>query len=155
MSQFFAGGAAIVLALLLWGMGRRPRKTLLRSTDAAAVAALNRAQVELVQQAQAELEPVGLDGEPWSPPSTTAERLTLETELRRLISGDPEQRLEAVRLAALWGHRAGLPVLRRGLRDPDPRIVEAAAAAMERHRGAPGRRSVQLARPPRNVARMR
>jgi hypothetical protein len=51
-----------------------------------------------------------------------------------------------------------LPVLRRGLRDADPRVVEAAAAAIDTHRCAgpirPSER-FQPARPPRNVARMR
>jgi len=159
MSQFFAGGAALVLALVLWGLGRRPRKPLLRSTDAGAVAALNRAQVELVQAERALAQPSAedpLDG--WTAPVTPAERRALEECLRHAIAGDPDQRLLAVRLAGLWGHRSGLPVLRRGLRDVDPRVVEAAAAAIDTHRCAgPTRPSerLQQARPPRNVARMR
>ena len=159
MSQLFAGGAALVLALVLWGIGRRPRKPLLRSTDAGAVAALNRAQVELVQADRALAEPNAEDPlVGWTAPVTPAERRALEECLRHAIAGDPEQRLEAIRLAARWGHRAALPVLKRGLRDTDLRVVEAAAAALDRHRRGgltPAASAAQLRRAPRNVARMR
>ena len=48
MNQLIAGGAAFVLVLVLWGFGRRPSKTILSSTDAGMVAAINRAQLGLV-----------------------------------------------------------------------------------------------------------
>ena len=48
MNQLIAGGAAFVLVLVLWGLGRRPSKTILSSTDAGMVAAINRAQLGLV-----------------------------------------------------------------------------------------------------------
>ena len=48
MNQLLAGGAALVLVAVLWGLGRRPGKTLLSSTDAKSVAAINRAQLGLV-----------------------------------------------------------------------------------------------------------
>ena len=49
MNQLLAGGAALVLVAVLWGLGRRPGKTLLSSTDAKSVAAINRAQLGLVE----------------------------------------------------------------------------------------------------------
>ena len=58
MNQLLAGGAAVVLVAVLWLLGRRPSKTLLRSTDAGSVAAINRAQLGLVlSEASAPLEP--------------------------------------------------------------------------------------------------
>ena len=54
MTQLFAGVATIVLAIIFYGLGRKPSKPLLSSTDVSEVVALNRAQVELVQQEEVE-----------------------------------------------------------------------------------------------------
>ena len=50
--------------------------------------------------------------------------------------------LQAIKLAGQWGHQSVLPLLCRGLHDSDSRVVEAAAAAIERHRG--GHQPAQL-----------
>ena len=164
MNQLLAGGAALVLVVVLWGLGRRPGKTLLRSTDATSVAAINRAQLGLVQDSspQKDLEirsgSAKGTGESTSfqPPASSAERISLERRLREAMDqGNPDQRLEAIRLAGQWGHASVLPLLRRGLRDANSLVVEAAATAIERHRGATRPSPAQVARPPRNVARMR
>ena len=156
MSQAYVGGAAaVVLAAVLVAVGRRPGKTVLRSTDVSRVAALNRAQVELVQQAVAEVEASRDADGVWTPPVTPAERLALERCLREAMGSGPDQRLEAVIVAGEWGHQSVLDLLRRGLRDSDSRVVEAAASALESRRGATRPRAPQAARPPRNVARMR
>ncbi|QNI53069.1 hypothetical protein SynBIOSE41_00514 [Synechococcus sp. BIOS-E4-1] len=164
MNQLLAGGAALVLVVVLWGLGRRPGKTLLRSTDATSVAAINRAQLGLVQASLPQKDDENqtgsladaLDSAPFAPPVSIAERISLERRLRETMDqGNPDQRLEAVRVAGQWGHRSVLPLLRRGLRDADSLVVEAAASAIERHRGATRPSPVQLARPPRNIARMR
>ena len=155
MTQLFAGVATIVLAIILYGLGRRPKKPFLLSTDVSEVVALNRAQVELVQVAAlegaAEHDPVIA----WQPPSSSAERLALQQSLRRSMDAGPDLRLQAIKLAGQWGHQSVLPLLCRGLHDSDSRVVEAAAAAIERHRGGHQPASAQPVRPPRNVARMR
>ena len=164
MNQLLAGGAALVLVVVLWSLGRRPGKTLLSSTDATSVAAINRAQLGLVQVSspQQDLEAQAGSGKgtgdlaPFQPPVSSAERISLERRLREAMDqGNPDQRLEAVRVAGQWGHASVLPLLRRGLRDADSLVVEAAATAIERHRGATRPSPAQVARPPRNVARMR
>ena len=164
MNQLLAGGAALVLVVVLWSLGRRPGKTLLSSTDATSVAAINRAQLGLVQVSspQQDLETEAGSGNgtgdlaPFQPPVSSAERISLERRLREAMDqGNPDQRLEAVRVAGQWGHASVLPLLRRGLRDADSLVVEAAATAIERHRGATRPSPAQVARPPRNVARMR
>lgn len=164
MNQLLAGGAALVLVVVLWSLGRRPGKTLLSSTDATSVAAINRAQLGLVQVSspQQNLETQAGSGKgtgdlaPFQPPVSSAERISLERRLREAMDqGNPDQRLEAVRVAGQWGHGSILPLLRRGLRDADSLVVEAAATAIERHRGATRPSPAQVARPPRNVARMR
>ena len=164
MNQLLAGGAALVLVAVLWALGRRPGKTLLRSTDATSVAAINRAQLGLVQaslpqpdvQVQAGSATESSASDAFIAPISSAERISLERRLREAMDqGNPDQRLEAVRVAGQWGHASVLPLLRRGLRDADSLVVEAAATAMERHRGATRPSPAQVARPPRNVARMR
>ena len=164
MNQLLAGGAALVLVLVLWGLGRRPGKPLLRSTDATSVAAINQAQLGLVQASlpqnvdenQAGSAKEALDSAPFTPPASSAERISLERRLREAMNqGNPVERLEAVRLAGQWGHGSVLPLLRRGLRDADSLVVEAAASAIERHRGATRPSPAQVARPPRHVARLR
>ena len=85
------------------------------------------------------------------PPGTSG----LERRLKADMAAGPEERLRAVRVAAQWGHRSALPLLRQALRDSDARVVEEAAAAIEPFRGAAAAPTPQPARPPRNVSRMR
>jgi hypothetical protein len=168
---------ALALATGLWLAGRRPRP-LLKSTDTREVAALNRAQNALVQEARQAPQSRGTsprallslaasqtawqdsdDG--WAPaerlptlPSqrlSAAERQAWLRELRRHERAGGRQRLAAMRRASTWGHREVLPLLRRGLRDTDPAVAREAALAMEAFR----RRPVQGATAPRKVARTR
>ena len=157
MSQAYVGGvAAVVLAAILYAVGRRPSKPFLRNPDVSSVAALNRAQVELVQTAvsEPELEADQASLCDWQAPSNPGDVLALQKRLRSAMDGSPDERLEAVRIAGLWQQRALLPLLRRGLRDSDSRVVEAAAAALDGRRGAPVPQVAKAGRPPRNVARL-
>ena len=154
MTQAYVGGAAaVVLAGVLYAVGRRPNKPFLRNPDVASVAALDRAQVELVQAAVAEAEQQAAASD-WQPPSTPGEVLALQNTLRAAMNAGPDERLEAVTLAGRWGHRSVLPLLRQGLRDADSRVVEVAAAALDGRRGAPAPAATSTARPPRNAARL-
>ena len=174
MNTSLLGVVAVVLATGLWWAGRRPRP-LLKSTDAHAVAALNRAQNSLVWEARQTL----LDAPPgeqdaqeggsstWSPHTPLGDqpharlpahqRQSWLRELKRHYRAGGAQRLEAIRLARAWGCREVIPLLRQGLRDPDPRVMREAALAMETFRGrpSPGRSLVQATPAPRNVARTR
>ena len=158
MQNVLLPGAAIVLALVLWLRGRSGRP-MLRSTDASGVAELNRSQLSLVHDS-AEFKDLNDDHAPeeinsWRPPATERDRLDLYNQLRRSMEGAPEERLEAVRIAALWRTASVLPLLRRALRDSDSRVMAAAAAAIAPRRGAPRRLDVQAPPLPRNVARTR
>ena len=154
MQNVLLPGAVAVLALVFW-LRRKPLKPMLSSTDTSGIAQLNRAQLERVvassDASMAQADPL----EDWAAPRTEQERLQLQQRLRQALTDGPEQRLLAVREAALWGHRSVLPLLRQALRDSDSRVVEAAAEAIEPFRGATPPRKAQSARPPRNVARMR
>ena len=156
--------AAVVAAL--WLLGRR-RPSLIRNADTSAVAALNRAQIALVQAGGR--DPAALQagsagatpkeqlgsGSPESPgsPSPSARPVTLQLPERRAThevlrfratlrthyNQGGTWRLEAIRAARHWGDRSTLPLLRQALRDPDPAVVREAAAAIERFRGRPSR----------------
>jgi hypothetical protein len=180
----FWAALASLLGLVLWLITRRQPRTLLRSTDTAAVAALNRAQIELVSQVAAveptpdagaaspQLQGGKAEAEPPPLPTTPLERRAYLRQLRHWAAGDPDQRLQAVRAARRWRHPAVLPLLRRGLRDADPRVMAAAAAAIAPYRGQakpaasggapppggafqPGGASQPGGAPPRRVSRTR
>jgi hypothetical protein len=177
MNTSLLGVVAFALAAGLWWAGRRPRP-LLKSTDTHNVAALNRAQNTLVWEARQTLPAPVPEGSgqgdpgdsPWAPqiplgatpgPGLPAhERLAWLRELKRHYQAGGGQRLEAMRLARVWGCREVLPLLQQGLRDPDPRVMREAAQAMEAFRGRPSlSRSTpakaQAAAAPRKVARTR
>ena len=156
--------AAAVLAAL-WLRGRR-RPPLIRDADTSVVAALNRAQIALVQAGVGDTTatlagPAGAaakgqlgSGSPESPWKTsgrerptmlalperraTHEVLRFRTTLRTLYNQGGSSRLEAVQAAHQWGDPSTLPLLRQALRDPDPAVVREAAAAIHRFRGRPG-----------------
>ena len=155
MQTFLASVSAVALVGALWLL-RRPVKPMLSSTDAGEVARLNRAQLSLVLEPQAASSDVSDQDAPlWQPPSDVRETQLLMDCLRAAMKEGPDQRLEAVTIAGLWGHRSVLPLLRRALHDSDSRVVTAAAAAIAPLRGASHPAPVQASRPPRNVARMR
>ncbi|MGB7565592.1 MAG: HEAT repeat domain-containing protein [Prochlorococcaceae cyanobacterium] len=156
--------AALVTAMVLsglWLLGR-PRPRLLDSAETTAVAALNRAQVELVQQAPAVVRAEAARPESPlvaipAPGGSVQERLRFERWLRELWRGEPADRLRALDACRQWGHPSVLPWLRRGLRDGDAAVVALASEAIGPFRG-PLRSSVagpQPLRLPRNVARTR
>ncbi len=156
--------AALVVATILsglWLLGR-PRPRLLASADTTSVAALNRAQLELVQApAVVPVEAAARPDSPWvAVPALGAsvqERLRFERWLKELWRGEPADRLRALAACRQWGHPSVLPWLRRGLRDGDAAVVALASEAIGPFRG-PLRSAVadpQPLRLPRNVARTR
>jgi hypothetical protein len=141
MNTQSVGALAAFLAVLIWVVSRR-KPTPFASLDASAVAALNRAQISLVQ-----LNLVDPNDELSSATSssTKSARRALPVDLREQaaflkglqaqLAGDTGERLAAMQAARAWGHRATLPLLKRGLRDSNPAVVLEAAQAMERFRG--------------------
>ncbi len=155
MNTPIAATAALLLFFWIW-FGRRRGPVLLRSTDTAAIAALNRAQIVAVQSpvdpgppppvpcgSVSEAAPAGASdpsGPCWAVaelpgPADAAGRARLLRLLDRGLRGDAASRLLAVRTARAWGHAASLPLLRRALRDVNPAVVHEAAQALDRFRG--------------------
>jgi hypothetical protein len=153
MNPSFFGAVGATLLVALWLLTRRRPRPFLRSADTSAVAALNRAQLALVAPA-APSEPVEAAAETAeehagvaageaaadTPLPAAADARGRRLLLRRLAAqaeGDAAQRLEAMRIARRWRNRAVLPLLRRGLRDVHPAVVEEAARAIAAYRGRP------------------
>jgi hypothetical protein len=178
MTQALSGGAVALVLLVLWLL-RRPRPQLMRSTDGAAVAALNRIQMELVVTEPASgmgsgpLSAVKFLPEPTVAPGSLGTALSpglpqlqprslreVNAQLASLKAGyalgGPARR-QALETCLAWGHRSALPLLHLGLRDADPVVAGLAARGLDRFRGrsGPSARPAQAARLPRNVARTR
>ena len=163
MNQILAGAVGLSLAIVLWSLGKNPLKRLQTSQMGYLQKSLHRTnQLSLVKSDERESiqEHATTPKNQWQPPKSPKDRLSLERKLQKLIKGGPDARLEAIRLAKKWGHSRGLPILRRGLKDVDPRVVIEAAAAIQKHRISINRTQLRNQEldslwPPRNVALMR
>ncbi|MBM5807595.1 MAG: hypothetical protein FJ056_07870 [Cyanobacteria bacterium M_surface_10_m2_179] len=160
MTQALTGAALAAVIAACWLLGR-PRPKILRSTDASAVAALNRSRMEQVIQAIERQNASAEDAEPVG----AAAILPVAGDLRgrRQLLGQLEQqfqaggqrRREALEVCLAWRHRDALPLIRRGLRDSDCRVAALAAEAMQQFRGRPAPVQAVAAPAPRNVSRTR
>jgi hypothetical protein len=166
MTQAFTGAAIAAVVAACWLLGR-PRRSLLRSTDASAVAALNRSQFERLLNSPSVQETAAADpnAEPALPadpaggwPRDARSRGLMLRQLEQQFERGGIGRRQAMAICRAWGHRAALPLIHRGLRDSDPRVVAIAAEAINAFRGrtsAMASSPQRAARPPRNVSRTR
>ena len=155
MNTQSVGALAAFLAVLIW-VGSRRKPTPFASLDASAVAALNRAQISLVQHDAERLSASSSSAAAasWALPADSREQVAFLKSLHAQLAGDTGERLAAMQAARAWGHRATLPLLKRGLRDSNLEVVLEAAQAMERFRGrcTPVGSSKPQPRLPRNAA---
>ena len=141
MNTQSVGALAAFLAVLIW-VGSRRKPTPFASLDASAVAALNRAQISLVQlnlvdpnDDLSSATSSSSTAASWALPADPREQAAFVKSLYAQLAGDTGERLAAMQAARAWGHRASLPLLKRGLRDSNLAVVLEAAQAMERFRG--------------------
>ena len=160
MTQALSGAAIAAVIAVCWLLGR-PRPKILRSTDASAVAALNRSQMELVLpkgEQESGPSPAGSNPIALALPGAAdlRGRRQLLSHLERQFQAGGEQRVQALALCSAWRHRDALSLIRRGLRDSNCQVAALAAEAMAHFRG----RSAAAPQPapakaPRNVSRTR
>lgn len=161
MTQALSGAAIAAVIAACWLLGR-PRPKILRSTDASAVAALNRSQMELVLPRPTETAS-STDANSHSSlrvalPSAADRRgrVQLLAQLERQFQQGGEPRRQALAVCSTWQHRDALPLIRRGLRDSDQQVAALAAEAMAHFRGRSSATAQRAAaKPPRNVSRTR
>jgi hypothetical protein len=166
MNQAFTGAAIAAVVAVCWLLGR-PRRPLLRSTDASAVAALNRGQIERLLTSpigpeaaggEPSAEPVSTPGPQGAWPRDVRGRGLLLRQLEHQFQQGGGPRRQALAACRDWGDRAALSLIRRGLRDGDPAVVAIAAEAINAFRGrtaAPEASPQRATKAPRNVSRTR
>ncbi len=96
-------------------------------------------------------QPAVVPGMGQSRPSGPQQRRQMLRYLKFAYDKGSNARLAAMEDMVAWGHPACLPLLRRGLRDADLRVVGLAARGLERFRGP----SQRLKHAPRRLRRPR
>ena len=160
MNQVLAGTSAVIITILLWSTRKKPKGLLSDSqVYKANLYNLNQSAVTLVEPrgftTEGKKEESSEEANKWNKPISTKDQIKLKKQILKAINSGPEERLEAVRLANAWGSPSIVPVLKKGLKDADSRVVIAAAAAISQHRGATRKPITQASRPPRNVSLIR
>ena len=156
MNQIFTAGAAFLVVLSLWGLGRKPKNFFSRFKEQP----ISIAQTELLDSAKTDQKIERFhhedDYSKWIPPNNPKDRMDLRKKVFRLIQLGPQERMYAVQIANKWADVSLLPILRRGLKDSDSRIVVCSAEGISRFRSISKDRKPQTSsRAPRNVFLMR
>tara|TARA_Y100001968_G_C18949072_1_gene522325 strand:+ start:101 stop:580 length:480 start_codon:yes stop_codon:yes gene_type:complete len=137
MNQVFAGSIALILALLLWGIGKKSKKGISQTTENKFLSSNNQSQTSLVKETRKKDNHLKVKQENtnvWTKPKTKKQKIILKSKLFKLIQAGPEERLYAVQIATKWGDSSVLPIIRRGLKDSDSNIVIAAAKGIDKYK---------------------
>ena len=160
MNQVFAGGLALIIALILWSSKKQSKAS-----------AFFKSQKDSFSKAEVTTSELIIDKSLQNQKSTTLNNKNTNTflqpnslnsietkkQLTKLISSNPSDRLLAIQIASQWDNKKALPFLRRGLKDSDSSVVIASAAGISSYKGKTTdmNKKSQISRPPRNVSRMR
>ena len=131
MNQILAASIGLILALFLWSLGKKIPKT--SKTNFINDFEQKKSLVESRKTSQISI-PNNNKEIIWIEPKNTREKINLRKKLFKLISLDPENRLNAVDIASRWGDLSVLPIIRRGLKDADSRVVIAAAKGIQQYK---------------------
>jgi len=152
MNQVFAGGLALIIALILWSSKKQSKASdfFKSQKDSFSKALVSSASLVIEKSLQ------NKKSEPFAP-QLSLNSIETKKQLTRLISSNPNDRLLAIQIASQWENNNALPFLRRGLKDSDSRVVIASAAAISSYKGKTInlQKKSQASRPPRNVSLMR
>ena len=157
MTQLFAGSFAVILALLLWGISKKPPKTLYKLSKQA-FNVLREEKSSLIHKKRISLKKTINDPDEniWDLPKTKKEEIDLKKKVLKLMSEGPEKRLQAVKIASELKGSYILPILKRGLKDTDLEVVLQAAQGIQKFRNVHRKvRTQESKRPPLNVFLMR
>ena len=160
MNQVFAGGLALIIALILWSSKKQSKASAFLQSKKDSFSKAHVASSSLVidknlnNQKSTNLE--NKKTKPFSKPNSL-NSIETKKQLTKLISSNPSDRLLAIQIASQWDNKKALPFLRRGLKDSDSRVVIASAAGISSYKGKTIdlHKKSQASRPPRNVSLMR
>ena len=160
MNQVFAGGLALIIALILWSSKKQSKASaFLQSkkdpfSNTQVVSSSLVIDKSLKNQKSTNLK--NKKSKPFSKP-TSLNSIETKKQLTKLISSNPSDRLLAIQIATQWEHKKALPFLRRGLKDSDSRVVIASASGISSYKGKTIdlNKKSQASRRPRNVSLMR
>ncbi len=160
MNQVFAGGLALIIALILWSSKKQSRASAFFKSqkDSLSKGQVTSAPLVIEKRLQTQKSPklINKKSEPFIH-QLSLNSLETKKQLTKLISSNPSDRLLAIQIASQWENNKALPFLRRGLRDSDSRVVIASAAGISSYKGKTIdlNKKFQASRPPRNVSLMR
>jgi hypothetical protein len=160
MNQVFAGGIALIIALILWSSKKQTKGSAFFKSqkDALSKAPLTSSAliIDKSLQNQKSTKKDNKNSKPFSLP-TSLNSIHTKKQLTKLMSSNPTDRLLAIHIASQWDNNKALPFLRRGLKDSDSRVVIASAAGISAYKGKAIdlHKKSQTSRPPRNVSLMR
>jgi len=155
MNQIIFAGTALLITLVIWGFGKKSPKEVFGQK-------FKELKIQEISLSIEKPKEVSIPQKPfpssnWSKPKNLKEKIKLQKKISQLMKNSPNERLEAINISTLWGDKSTIPFLRRGLRDSDMRVVEAAANGLKKFRSSIYIDSLRQVngRPPLNVARMR
>ena len=160
MSQFFAGGLALIIALILWSSKKQSKASAFFKSQKDSFSKAEVSSTELIidkiLENQKSKKLYNKNSKLLSQP-TSINSIETKKQLTKLISSDPTDRLLAIQIASQWDNSKALPFLKRGLKDSDSRVVIASAAGISSYKGKTIdlHKKHQGSRPPRNVSLMR
>ena len=160
MNQVFAGGLALIVALILWSSKKQSKASAFFKFKKNSFSKSEVSSSELIinnsLQNQKSTKLNNKISKSFSQ-STSLNSIPTKKQLTKLFSGNPTDRLLAIQIASQWDNKKALPFLRRGLKDSDSRVVIASAAGISSYKGKTIdlHKKSQASRPPRNVSLMR
>ena len=160
MNQVFAGGLALIIALILWSSKKQSKASaFFKSQNDYFLKAQITSSALIIDKSLQNQKSTKLNNKNSKPflQPTSLNSIETKKQLTKLISSNPTDRLLAIQIARQWNNKKALPFLRRGLKDSDSRVVIASAAGISSYKGKTIDllKKSQASRPPRNVSLMR
>ena len=160
MNQVFAGGLALIIALILWSSKKQSKGSAFFKSQKNSFLKGQVASSSLLIDKNLETQKSTKLKNKKSKPflqQTSLNSLETNKQLIKLISSNPSDRLLAIQIASQWENKKALPFLRRGLKDSDSRVVIASATGISSYKGKTIDlyKKPQVSRRPRNVSLIR
>ncbi len=160
MNQVFAGGLALIIALILWSSKKQSKASAFFKSQENS---LSKAQISssslVIDESLQNQKSTKLNNKKskFFSPQPSLNSIETKKQLNKLISSTPNDRLLAIQIASQWNNKKALPFLRRGLKDSDSRVVIASATGISSYKGKTIdlNKKPQVSRPPRNVSLIR